>query len=97
MRIWLHHCLGNEEGWNAWSLDYLGFATWAPTRDEVLRRVPIKFVEYQEWLRQHQHVVQPTTQLLTNEYLAEQIIIVKRYLGTRLYLLTTWAMLLAQR
>jgi len=81
MRIWLHHCLGNEEGWNAWSLDYLGFATWAPTRDEVLRRVPIKFVEYQEWLRQHQHVVQPTTQLLTNEYLAEQIIIVEEVSG----------------
>lgn len=53
MRVWLHEWKGNEWGWNAWSLDQTGFATWAPTRDEVLLRVPGKFDEYQQWLARH--------------------------------------------
>ncbi|HHW11309.1 MAG TPA: DinB family protein [Firmicutes bacterium] len=53
MRIWRHHLEGDEFGHMAWSLDHLGFATWAPTRDEVLARVPMKFVEYQQWLGRH--------------------------------------------
>lgn len=50
MRIWLHEWQGNAWGWNAWSLDYLGFSTWAPTRDAVLDRAPDKYREYREWV-----------------------------------------------
>lgn len=53
LRVWLHEWQGDEWGWNAWSLDYLGFATWAPTREEVLRRVHPKLNEYCEWLARH--------------------------------------------
>jgi hypothetical protein len=50
MQVWLHRWEGNETGWNAWSLGYQGFATWAPTRDEVLLRMPGKLAEYRQWL-----------------------------------------------
>ena len=50
MRIWLHKWEGNAWGWSAWSLDDLGFATWAPSRTGVLDRVPRKFEEHGEWL-----------------------------------------------
>ncbi|HHY33964.1 MAG TPA: hypothetical protein GX515_13270 [Firmicutes bacterium] len=53
MRVWLHECGGNEWGCNAWGLDHTGLATWVPTRDEVLLRVPGKFDEYQRWLARH--------------------------------------------
>ena len=53
MRIWLHESKGNESGWNAWSLDYLGFATWAPSREGVLHRIQGKFEEYIQWLEGH--------------------------------------------
>jgi hypothetical protein len=53
MRVWLHEWTGDEWGWNAWSLDHLGFATWAPSRSEVLNRVPGKLMEYREWLVRH--------------------------------------------
>ena len=53
MRIWLHRWEGDEWGWNAWSFDHLGFATWAPTRSEVLDRVPQKLEEYCQWLARH--------------------------------------------
>lgn len=50
MRVWLHRWEGNASGWNAWSLDHLGFATWAASRAEVLDRVPSKIGEYSRWL-----------------------------------------------
>ncbi len=53
MRIWLHEWKGNEWGWSAWSLAHIGFATWAPTRDEVLGRAPGKLAEYLQWLTRH--------------------------------------------
>ena len=53
IRVWLHQRQGDEWGWSAWSLEHLGFATWAPTREEVLERVPAKLVEYGEWLARH--------------------------------------------
>jgi len=53
VRVWLHRWEGNEAGWNAWSLEHLGFATWAPSRDGVLLRTPGKFEEYQQWLARH--------------------------------------------
>lgn len=53
MRVWLHEWTGGEWGWNAWSLDHLGFATWAPTRQEVLTRSPGKLSEYLDWLAWH--------------------------------------------
>ena len=55
MKVWLHEWEGNEWGWNAWSLNHLGFATWAPSRDEVLNRTPCKFGEYRMWLDQHEN------------------------------------------
>jgi hypothetical protein len=53
MRIWLHEVTGNEFGWNAWALQLMGFATWAATEPEVLRRVPAKLEEHLRWLRRH--------------------------------------------
>ena len=53
MRVWLHECLGNEVGWNAWCLDLLGFATWAPSEREVLERVPRKLEEHFDFLAAH--------------------------------------------
>jgi len=53
MRVWLHECLGNEVGWNAWCLDLLGFATWAPSEREVLERVPGKLEEHFDFLAAH--------------------------------------------
>jgi hypothetical protein len=53
LRIWLHKWEGDEHGWNAWSLDQLGFATWAPSRNEVLARTPGKLDEYRQWVHRH--------------------------------------------
>ncbi len=53
VRIWLHEDIGDEPGWEAWGLDFLGFATWAFTKDEVLERVPTKLEEYLGWLDKH--------------------------------------------
>lgn len=47
--IWLHERTGNETGWLAWSLEHLGFATWAPTRAAVVARAPGKLREYVTW------------------------------------------------
>ena len=44
---------GDESGWNAWGLQLIGFATWSPTEQEVLRRVPAKLQEHVQWLRGH--------------------------------------------
>lgn len=53
VRVWLHQGEGDERGWSAWSLDHLGFATWAPTREEALARVPAKLAEYGAWLARY--------------------------------------------
>lgn len=53
MRIWLHEGTANEPGWFAWGLDHLGFGTWAPTREGVLRKVFGKLEEHLEWLAGH--------------------------------------------
>lgn len=53
MKIWLHEMTGNEFGWNAWSLQMTGFATWSTTEQEVLERVPAKLQEHLRWLRRH--------------------------------------------
>jgi hypothetical protein len=42
-----------EPGFQAWNLEHIGFATWAPARDRVLERVPGKFDEHREWLFSH--------------------------------------------
>jgi hypothetical protein len=52
MRIWLLHTRAGG-GVQAWGLDQLGFATWSPTRDEVLERTPAKFDEHHTWLTAH--------------------------------------------
>jgi len=52
MRVWLLEGLPDAEpGFQAWVLELLGFATWAPTRAEVLKRIPTKYVEYRAWTR----------------------------------------------
>jgi len=56
MRVWLHKLEGDEWGWTAWSFDYLGFATWAPSRSEVLDKAPKKLEEYCQWLARHRDV-----------------------------------------
>jgi hypothetical protein len=53
MRVWLHECLGNEVGWNAWCLDLLGFGTWAPSEREALDRLPRKLEEHLDFLAAH--------------------------------------------
>jgi len=53
VRVWLHRSVGDETGWNAWCLDLLGFATWAPSEESVLRRVPKKVEEHLGWLESH--------------------------------------------
>ncbi len=37
----------------AWDLRRLGFATWAPTRDAVIARVPERLLAYHAWLAGH--------------------------------------------
>ncbi len=53
VRIWLHEGWGGDPGSDAWGLDLLGFATWAPTKQELLNRVPAKLDEYLGWLSRH--------------------------------------------
>jgi hypothetical protein len=53
VQVWLHRWTGSESGWSAWSLDLLGFATWAPSESQVLARVPLKLDEYLAWLDSH--------------------------------------------
>ena len=53
MRIWLHDASGNDPGWNAWCLDLIGLSTWAPTKAEVMSRLPIKVTEYCDWCKRH--------------------------------------------
>ncbi|HUP15471.1 MAG TPA: hypothetical protein VM848_05405, partial [Acidimicrobiia bacterium] len=43
-----------EPGIEAWSLNHLGFATWAPARKEVLNRVPRKLDAHLQWMAEHQ-------------------------------------------
>lgn len=53
MKVWLHRSVGNDTGWNGWCLDLPGFATWAPSEDAVLARVPGKLAEHSRWLESH--------------------------------------------
>ncbi len=51
VRVWLLEGLSDAEpGFQAWRLDHLGFATWAPTRRKVLAKVPAKFDGHRRWL-----------------------------------------------
>jgi len=54
VRVWLLEGLPDAEpGFQAWALDHLGFATWAPSLTGVLERTPVKYNEYQAWMRAH--------------------------------------------
>ena len=54
MRVWLLEGLPDAEpGFQAWVLDFLGLATWAPTRAEVVKRIPAKYAAYRAWARSH--------------------------------------------
>jgi hypothetical protein len=53
IRVWLHEGVDADPGWNAWGLGWLGFATWAPTRGEVLEQIPAKLAEHLAWLDSH--------------------------------------------
>jgi hypothetical protein len=54
MQVWLVSGTDAEPGIQAWSLNHLGFATWGPTRNEVLDRVPGKLAAHMQWLAEHQ-------------------------------------------
>ena len=54
MQVWLVSGSDAEPGVQAWSLDHLGFATWAPTKKEVLDRVPRKLDAHLQWMADHQ-------------------------------------------
>lgn len=43
-----------EPGFQAWSLNHLGFATWALTKREVLDRVPRKLDAHLQWMAEHE-------------------------------------------
>lgn len=53
LRVWLHEGHDAEPGCEAWALDVLGFATWAPTRAEVLAKLPAKLAEHARWRAKH--------------------------------------------
>ena len=54
MRVWLlEGHAPDEEHHQAWALDYLGFATWAPSRAKVMAKLPSKLNEYRAWLAAH--------------------------------------------
>lgn len=53
LRIWIHEARGNESGCNAWSLEFLGFATHAASESLALQRTREKFREHCEWLGRH--------------------------------------------
>lgn len=54
MNVWLVSGGDAEPGVQAWSLDHLGFATWGPTKKEVLDRVPRKLEAHLQWMAEHQ-------------------------------------------
>ena len=43
----------HDPGWQAWVPALCGCATWAPTEDEVLQRLPAKIDEHLAWERSH--------------------------------------------
>lgn len=51
--LWLHELTGDESGWLAWDLRYMGFATWSATRAGVLRRAPGRLAVHEHWLTDH--------------------------------------------
>lgn len=53
MRIWLQEGHDGEPGFEAWALDWLGFATWAESRAELEAKLPAKLVEYRDWCARH--------------------------------------------
>ena len=54
MQVWLISGTDAEPGIQAWSVNHLGFATWAPTRKKVLDRVPTKLAAHLKWMAEHQ-------------------------------------------
>lgn len=53
MQVWLVSGTEAEPGVQAWSLDHIGFATWGPTRSEVLDRVPRRLEVHLRWMAEH--------------------------------------------
>lgn len=51
--LWLQQLSGNEQGWMAWDLRYLGFATWAATREAVVARAAERLQAHRLWLAGH--------------------------------------------
>lgn len=49
--IWILDGHDGEPGVEAWALAHLGFATWAPSRTELLAQLPAKFEAYCAWRR----------------------------------------------
>lgn len=54
MEVWLASGAVAEPGVQAWSLNHLGFATWGPTKEDVLDRVPMKLDAHLDWMAHHQ-------------------------------------------
>ena len=55
LRVWLHEGQDEEPGVEAWALEILGFATWAPSQAQVIAQLPAKLTEHLAWLRRHGH------------------------------------------
>lgn len=53
LRNWIDTGQNNEPGFKAWAHDYLRFATWALTMEDLLDRVPHKPAEYRDWAGKH--------------------------------------------
>lgn len=49
----------HDPGWQAWVPGLCGCATWAPTEDEVVARLPAKIEEHLAWMRSHGGVPPP--------------------------------------
>ncbi len=69
LAIYLKQGEPHDPGWQAWCLDLLGFATWAPNEAEVMAKLPAKLAEHANWLRRHD---EPLPALRTDITVAER-------------------------
>lgn len=59
MQVWLLSGTEAEPGFQAWSLNHPGLATWAPTKGGVLDRFPRKLDAHLRWMADHELPSEP--------------------------------------
>jgi len=53
LQVWIREARGNETGFDACALDFLGFATHAESEAALIQRIPSKFAWHCAWLERH--------------------------------------------